>query len=348
MPAYLSKVNKLGKPIILVDAFAGPGKYGDGERGSPHIICEAAEKLVPGKYIAIFVNSKQEHHDRLSADMDSLIKQGRVITILGKAEDLLGKLRSILNDQTLFIYLDPFGLRGCEFKMIEPFLKRDKRFSTEIVINLSVPIMHRLAARNAISEKAGITDRVKVFHETLSRVLGGDYWKEIMWEEGSSPDERAETVLANYRKVLHNCGAEYSGSCPVKEKTGSRIKYYITFCSRHPDALLLMNDAMCAAYHQRTHEAETQGTLFEGSDWRGQHNINELEDIVCREVETKPGRSRLEIWRAIVQGHFMRYLKSEYRLKVDELCSKGILKFEDVKGTGRLNDGAPLLPGDKK
>ena len=31
---YLSKIATQGHPVLIVDAFAGPGKFGDGEPGS--------------------------------------------------------------------------------------------------------------------------------------------------------------------------------------------------------------------------------------------------------------------------------------------------------------------------
>ncbi len=54
MRPYLNKVAQLPADIVLVDAFAGPGKFADGTKGSPLIIVEAAEHWVPGKYRAIF------------------------------------------------------------------------------------------------------------------------------------------------------------------------------------------------------------------------------------------------------------------------------------------------------
>ncbi len=255
MPPYLAKVAKLGKPIILIDAFAGPGKFEDGSPGSPLIICQAAERRVRDSYQAIFVNRKKEHHDQLSYVLSRFIEQKKVIPIHGTADELLAQVRGLLRDHTVFLYLDPFGLKGCEFSVIEPFLRRDKTYSTEIVVNLSIPTMHRLGARKAVA--AGRTDepRIRAFHERLTKVLGGDYWKNILWDDTTEPEAKAEKVMAVYREKI--VGLEepraFSGSCPVRERDGSGIKYYVTFYSRHRDALLLMNDVMCTAYHQRMH-----------------------------------------------------------------------------------------------
>ena len=42
---YLAKVARIGKPIVIVDCFAGAGKYEDGELGSPLIISKWLSRL---------------------------------------------------------------------------------------------------------------------------------------------------------------------------------------------------------------------------------------------------------------------------------------------------------------
>src|SRR5438874_3685965 len=41
---YIAKVATLGKPILVVDCFAGCGRFGDGEAGSPLIIAPIIKK----------------------------------------------------------------------------------------------------------------------------------------------------------------------------------------------------------------------------------------------------------------------------------------------------------------
>jgi three-Cys-motif partner protein len=341
---YLSKVGKLNRRIVLIDAFAGPGKFDDDTPGSPLIICQAAEKHAAGNYLAIFVNCETADHQKLTHVLSSFIERRSVIPILGTAADLLTRVREVLADQTVFLYLDPFGLKGCEFATIEPFLQRANEHSTEIVINLSVPIMHRLAARNAIAGGGPVPSKVQSFHKRLSAVLGGDYWQPIFWDSSKTPEEKTNEVMAKYRKRLTEFGLPYSGSCPVREKMGGRVKYYITFCSRHPDAMLLMNDAMCTAYHQRMHEAQTIGTLFEGTSWKDRRGSAELQNLVVELVAAVPGRNRRELWIDVVQQRFMRFLASEYKGAVKALVATTKLRVEDARGTGRLNDESRLYP----
>lgn len=344
MVPYLSKVAKLKKTIILIDAFAGPGKFDDGSAGSPLIICRIAERKVSGKYLAIFVNKNKTAHKRLCAVLQSSIAEANVLPILGSAEDLLTQIHPLLEDQTVFLYLDPFGLTGCEFSLLEPFIKREKRFSTEIVINLSVPFIHRLATRKAIEAGREDEPQIKRMNNKLSLVLGGDYWKEIMWGAELDPKKRVDSVVSNYLAKIRGLGLEYTGACPVQEKPGAGIKYYIAFGSRHPDAMLLMNDLMKDAYQDRMHDVLYADSLFEGKRDRNPQVSDELTDHICQLIMAYPSSTRLEIWLRIVQGRFMRHHSRDYRKSVNELVFVDeAVEFEDTRGTGRLNDNSRLL-----
>src|SRR5271157_1830592 len=71
IPAYVSKVKGLGRPIVLIDGYAGPGVFANGQKGSPLMICSAAEKFAKGLYSAHFFNIEKEYHEKL----ESVIKK---------------------------------------------------------------------------------------------------------------------------------------------------------------------------------------------------------------------------------------------------------------------------------
>ena len=59
---YLFKVSSLGKPVVVVDCFAGPGRFEDGTDGSPLIISKAVRQIAEkGKAVsALFIEEKEE------------------------------------------------------------------------------------------------------------------------------------------------------------------------------------------------------------------------------------------------------------------------------------------------
>jgi spore photoproduct lyase len=333
---YFRKVSKLGHKIIIVDAFAGQGIFDDGSRGSPLIICEVAEKHIPGKYLGIFVNKDKESHLKLEKALKKYIDSKKAITIKGNAQDLLRELTSVAGDATLLIYLDPFGLKGCEFKILELHLGRDKRFSTEIIINMSMPTLHRLSAFRAVKENR-VTPRIKKLNQRLTDILGGEYWKSIMWSDLTA-EEKEKKVVEKYVGLLKQY-LPFVGFCPVREKRGSRTKYYIIFCSRHQDALILMNDIMCNAYFKTMHEIEYKGTLFEGTlDWKRMSQRGDIREVIKAEIKKSLGISREELWLEIIKSNFMRWLRTEYREAV-----KQMIKNQEITTKGHtLNDQCPL------
>jgi spore photoproduct lyase len=337
---YLNKVSKLGEKIVIVDAFAGPGIFDDGSKGSPLMICEVAEKQVPGEYLGIFVNRGKESHMKLGEVLEKYIDEKKAITILGQAQDLLEKLNGIVGNATLLIYLDPFGLKGCEFRLLEPYLGRDKRFSTEIIVNMSMPTLHRLSTPDAIRAKR-INPRTEKLNQTLTDILGGEYWKQIMW--GDMPAvEKEKKIVEKYVSLL-NQYLPFVGFCPVRERLGRSVKYYMIFASRHPDALLLMNDIMYKAYFKTMHEIQYKDTLFEGLfDWRDTGVREDIETTMIEFIRRRPGIARKDLWMEVVKANFMKWDSSTFNEKIKKLIVEKPRKIEFISPTSRFNENSSL------
>ncbi len=339
MPAYLRKVATLGKDILLIDGYAGPGEFDDNTHGSPLIMCEAAEKHVRERYTALFVNHNPAHHEKLDQILTRQGWRSHATPILGDSSTLLNALAPHLrdqSDQTIFVYLDPFGLKGCEFDTLKPFLTRSKVYSTELVLNISMPITHRLATSQAVARGSSSNPRIASYHQRLSQVFGGDYWKEIYWSNLGS-EEKEMNLMDEYRRRI-SAYLPFTGSCPVRESRRSRVKYFITFASRHPHAMLLMNDAMCKAYFGQMHQADYEGTLFADTDWTSMRSFSDLETIILETAKTNPGQTRQDLWLTIVQKHFMQFTSSEYKEHVAVLEANGNLSSPTSRPTKRLND----------
>jgi len=351
MPGYLRKLAKFGQQIILIDAFAGPGNFDDKQRGSPLIICQAAEQHAQDRYKAIFVNSNRKYHEQLSDNLNAAGWGASTLAIHGDGQQLIKQVYPILSTSSVFLYIDPFGL-DCEFATIEPFLKRDVGVSTEILINMNTAGFHRLAARNAIAE--GKFDEVQIAksHDKLTRTLGGDYWKEALLSDDPKwgTKSREQFIIDGYRKKLQESGyLKYTGACPVMNRRDSVTKYHMIFASRHPDAIVLMNDAMCTAFNEYIHETETKDTFFADQHWTQWHDTSELKKAVINMVSRTPSVTRKELWTSIVLDHFMQFTESEYKRIVAELIETDDIRSTTVVGsplrkTKRLNDDCVLVP----
>ena len=169
MSPYLAKVKSLGKRILLIDGFAGPGVFDDHSAGSPLVMCQAAEKFAKGNYQAFFFNKEPHFHEKLKDILEKGGWFGAATPVLGDTTKLLPQLPALLRDQTVFLYLDPFGPTGCPYHLIEPFLTRNQTYSTELVIMMHMPIAHRLAARHAVEEGRADEPLIQTYHYSWQR-----------------------------------------------------------------------------------------------------------------------------------------------------------------------------------
>lgn len=338
MVPYLTKVNKRREPILLIDGYAGPGVFDDKSYGSPIIMCEKAEERAKGNWRAIFINNEKKYHHRLLDEIRQRGWSSLAQVRLGDTQFVLKEIPPILKDQIVFLYLDPFGLKGCDFSLLLPFLKRDPKFSTEIILTMNMPGVHRLAGRN--TDDAGRED-IKRNRLILTRTFDGEYWREILLPDGIDAEQREFQLIEAYQRKLSQYFS-YVRFCPVREGTGKRIKYFVVFASHHKDALVLLNDIMVKAYFAGMHQADFVDGLWERADWREMRFIKGLDHIILDTICKYPGKTREYIWSCIVEVHFMKYLKTEYHDTVKRLVDTGKITFSSQ--TGNLNKDSILRP----
>jgi three-Cys-motif partner protein len=350
MVPYLSKVKTRRLPIVVIDCFAGKGRFEDNSPGSPIIICQLLEKHANGLGICVFVNKNRNHHVTLTKELHTFVKKKIAYPINADSQSILNEIPQAKRRFTLFAYLDPFGLKGCEFDTIQKLLKRAE--STEILINLSMPALHRHAACDAVSNGRN-SPQIQASHRLLDQVLGGNYWTQFMFEDRLTPREKESKVVAEYMKRLKKF-LPYAGCCPVSEKEGSVVKYYIIFCSGHADGIALMNQSMCLVYNDYMQEIWSKehrllaGVLPGWQSDRNQQKQKLKRIIVATLTESRGGLIRKMLWHRIVEAYFMAFLEKEYNAAVKELIDTGDIHFVPSGATRRLNDACLLKLGPKE
>ena len=119
LPPYLSKIATQRSPVLIVDAFAGPGKFGDGEPGSPLIICQSIRKSL-SKGLSVPVSALCiEAEKELFSELNRLIqhfpfaeaKYGKFGDYIKDIQEKMGgfKLTQLIQN---FLYLSKIILRN--------------------------------------------------------------------------------------------------------------------------------------------------------------------------------------------------------------------------------------------
>jgi three-Cys-motif partner protein len=343
---YLNKIKQLNRPIVIVDGFAGPGKFNDGSEGSPLIICrrinEEKERLkrnIP--IIGIFIDKKKQYYTELKNNLQEYIDNKIAFVFHEDFGNLVGEIIELVKDSSVLFYLDPFGIKGIEFKKLKNIFERVHIASTEVLMNFNYSSFVRQAGNWNIDDSAEkIEKKVRMAKlDNAKNVMGGDYWLDIVIDPRLFSTERELAVVEAYKEKYKNY-FKYVCSCPVKEKDQNVAKYHLIFTSRHFDALDLMNDIMHAEYENFLIREYSEGYLFDLRPEDKKKDLSKLEKTVYELVAREKPISRYGIRKALVPLNFLKYAKKDYRACVENLLKNEKLFSET--GKTRINDNVLL------
>ncbi len=351
---YLKTVHALQRPILIVDAFSGPGRFGDGSDGSPLIICKAIHEQAPrAEMTCLFADSRESHRAALLENLRPYIEGRTCAAPFESCEAALTSALSLGARATLFFYLDPYGIKDLEFDMVRQIYERDLKKSTEVLINFNFRTFMRMSGNwtfnDAASEVARKVKTGKV--DTLNRVMGGDYWQKILSQTGIDKVNREIAVMDAYLQRVREY-FPFAYAIPVKERTDDDTSipddelahYHLIFGSRSRRAVVYMNDVALNALEPYLAQFK-EGLLFDFTPRRYQPaEVAVVKNGIVDSVRASPLR-RPEILERIIPTYFMHYRAKEYRAMIDELTFQEGRLFADPSGLkrrGKLNDDVLL------
>lgn len=350
LPKYLPKVaHALRRPVLVVDGFAGPGKFGDGEPGSPLLIAQAMQKAaaaqppLPAALSACFV----EKDPSLCAQLRENTKPYGFVKVLeGKFIDNLPAIEQDAKGKTLFMYLDPFTVEGLEWDALARVFRLVKEIgkSVEVLVNFNAAsfarrglgaLKQQIPAPDPAEEDTEDVDPIdpsslpSIAH--LDSMVGGDWWQAIL--RGSATfAEKVNAIRDGFSSLLKG---HFNEVCVQDVRSHWRHKvpkYSLIFASRIPVALLLMNDAMVESREMEVGEtaAEATGVLIDNRKSVAPSDEELLvrlrasvgtdyitrEEAICRVVRTQIGA-----WTAPhIREQITALLKSkEFQSETDEV-----------------------------
>ena len=355
---YIAKVATLGKPVLIVDCFAGCGRFGDGEEGSPLIICnaiqQAGQKKVPirGEFI-------EEKRDNYLSLVESLAPFGQFATPrLGRFEEHLQELAEKARQNTVFLYVDPYTVKGLIFSRMKAVYDRIRTASAsvEVLLHLNVTTFMRwglaaLKAKREGDELARIAEDEEADYladdpgeqvelTTLDEIAGGGYWRGIAQDTTVAFPEKLQQFTKAYLHQLVS-SFPFAASCNIMSKYQDKVpKYALIYGTRHPDGVELMNDAMCKARREFLGNQFSKGWLF---DCTPQEEIPDQDkvynDIVSVTKENGP-LTRKAVRNRIIWDHFGTLESKDVNKLIGNLLKSQRL-FSST-GKTRINDSVGL------
>jgi three-Cys-motif partner protein len=325
---YLAKVATLGRPILVVDCFAGPGQFEDGEPGSPLIISKRLNALQARgvKVLGFYIEKVPALYDRLESNTRDL--QIPVRTAPGDFREHVNEIAKLAKDRTVFVYLDPLRPSDLLFTDMESVYRQlESGRSVEVLINFMSTGF--LRAMLGLSERISARGILQVDHPLViawNAVAGGTYWQDIIFTGHASDVERIEQLAKGYEERLQQWFT-WTIRYPVRDNYEDKLpKYHLIFGSRHPDAIDLMNRGMVKARREFVGSQFVKGYLFPNQPEKEVVDPVQIEETV---ISTSQLIGRVK-WkelrvRATVANPCM-YNDSEFNGAIKRLIQRGALK----------------------
>ena len=222
--------------IVYIDGFAGPGKYEDGEIGSPLIVLNIVKNhIIPLKCEIIFYfieeNSKRHANLQELVNQIKLPESQKIGVVKNKFRDEVQEIFDDLdkNGQHLapcFMLIDPFGYSHTPFTLIKKAMSYKK---CEVLITFMYDFINRFILEE---------DKVEIFDE----LFGTHEWVNI--KKCPDANDRKEFLKNLYLSQLHDeAGVEFVIPFEMINKHNHTV-YFLIFATNSIHGLRKMKDAM--------------------------------------------------------------------------------------------------------
>lgn len=276
---FAAKTGRRGRPVMLLDGYAGRGEYEDGSPGSPALLVQTAEQVQDFRNVSgIYV--EQDPTD--FANLERVIAAHSRPDHTALCGDVRQHLPTILDrsrGSALLAFLDPFGTALDRTQLVNDLLCRDPREGpTEVLLHFSISTVARMGGILRQRRRNGIEltgkDRRTIAHG--DSFLGGDWWHDY-FEPVADPlsEERASDaalrVAARYAADIRQETGYKSASMPIRPAPGQQPKYILVLFTRNLDGLWYFADAAGKAGREWYGAWQTTMTTKEQTKIRDRH-----------------------------------------------------------------------------
>ncbi|MDG4821782.1 three-Cys-motif partner protein TcmP [Asanoa sp. WMMD1127] len=238
--------------VVVLDGFAGRGRYPDGSPGSAELILKASANARRAVIESILVEKKPSDFALLA----EVVGEYRAAGVRAEAlpGEVLRHLPTVLERAQavpLFLFLDPCGA-NLPYNKLAAVLASDRQASwpaTEALLNFSADLTRRAAG----ALKAGLKDHDAL--PVMDRTCGGPWWRQVALDAyASSPAGDFETaafrVVAEYANRLGAASGMHVVTVPVRRRAHHQPVYHLVFLSRRTHGVWVFADAVARARQQ--------------------------------------------------------------------------------------------------
>lgn len=334
--AWLPIMAKWHNRVVYIDGFAGPGRYSNGEDGSPVVVLKAARDHaypVQTELICIFVENDQNRCDHLRGVLSdlspSLPAYVKWEVVCGKFDEHLTQTFDLLDAQAkaiapCLVFIDPFGFSHTPFRTIERVLSNKR---CEVLINFMYEEVNRFLS-------------LEVLSADLDELFGTRDWRDVPNISGS--DLRRKAIHDIYLRQLKTA-ARYVHSFEMRNRTNS-TDYFLFFASNSLKGLEKMKEAMwkvddTGSFQFSDHE-HARGLLYLFSE---HPNLSPLREAIKKTFKGQEvAIERLLDWVVAETEFLPKHLKGPVLKPMEENGEVVVVNASPQRRKGTFSDGTIL------
>jgi three-Cys-motif partner protein len=233
--AWLPIMTSSHRRVVLVDGFAGPGRYVGGEEGSPLILLKSYlehshRESMTSEIVYLFIDDRADRINHLKGEIGKLVLpiNVQVDVQLGTYQEAFRRRLDQLQQSgqrlaPTFAFIDPFGYSDAPMDLTGLFLQFQR---CEVLIYLPLPFIARFFERDG-QETA------------LNALFGTPRWRQGL---GLGWHERLAFLHDLFRDQLRKSGCTYVRSFEIR--SGAARGYHLFFGTTSLKGLEKMKEAM--------------------------------------------------------------------------------------------------------
>jgi three-Cys-motif partner protein len=236
--------SKSGGRVVVLDGFAGRGRYEDGSPGSAQLIMEMGQHQHVSAGVhwnCTFVERDKEDAEHLATVVAEY--SGRCVDALayhGDVRDVLPATLQAATDAPLFLFLDPTGLGLGYDELVALLAVRTSPWPpTEFLLNLSLEAVRRIAGHVGSEKGSEATMR------RLDAALGSNSWRGAF--AGGVTSQSVEVIVSDLRVRLARDTGMNVVSVPVRRVPWHQPIYHLVFGTRSQHGLWVFSDSVARA-----------------------------------------------------------------------------------------------------
>jgi three-Cys-motif partner protein len=235
--------------VVVLDGFAGRGRYPNGSPASAELILQTSLHASPVVIESILVEKKRSDFLTLTALVAEYSSRGvRSEALSGSVLTHLAQVVRQAIGVPLFLFLDPCGA-GIPYDNLAALMAGPRREvwpPTEVLLNFSADLTRRAAG----ALNAGLLDHDAL--PVMDRTCGGAWWRQLAQatyaaSASGSFEAAAFAVVEEYARRLSAAIGAQAVTVPVRRRAHHQPVYHLVFLSRRTHGIWVFADAIARA-----------------------------------------------------------------------------------------------------